>query len=84
MVVNRYSRAQYIIDGEVTLNRIPAYPGNSPMNRTCSSGFQYDQIHFGRGGMPLMYRMWGSNADSLLLPHLMPDARVKSYGLGSQ
>ena len=84
VVVNRYSRAQYIIDGEVTLNRIPAYPRNSPMNRTCSSGFQYDQIHFGRGGMPLMYRMWGSNADPLLLPHLMPDARVKSYGLGSQ
>jgi len=84
VVVNRYNRAQYIIDGEVTLNRIPAYPGNSPMNRTCSSGFQYDQIHFGRGGVPLMYRMWGSNADSLLLPHLMPDARVKSYGLGSQ
>jgi len=84
VVVNRYNRAQYIIDGEVTLNRIPAYPGNSPMNRTCSSGFQYDQIHFGRGGVPLMYRMWGSNADALLLPHLMPDARVKSYGLGSQ
>jgi hypothetical protein len=84
VVVNRYTRAQYIIDGEVTLNRIPAYPGNSPMNRTCSSGFQYDQIHFGRGGVPLMYRMWGSNADALLLPHLMPDARVKSYGLGSQ
>jgi len=84
VVVNRYNRAQYIIDGEVTLNRIPAYPNNSPMNRTCSSGFQYDQIHFGRGGMPLMYRMWGSNADALLLPHLMPDARVKSYGLGSQ
>jgi hypothetical protein len=84
VVVNRYTRAQYIIDGEVTLNRIPAYPGNSPMNRTCSSGFQYDQIHFGRGGVPLMYRIFGSNADALLLPHLMPDARVKSYGLGSQ
>jgi hypothetical protein len=54
------------------------------MNRTCSSGFQYDQIHFGRGGVPLMYRIFGSNADALLLPHLMPDARVKSYGLGSQ
>ena len=84
VVVNRYRRAQYIIDGEVTLNRIPAYPGNAPMNRTCSSGFQYDQIHFGRGSVPLMYRMWGSNADPMLLPHLMPDARVKSYGLGSQ
>jgi len=84
VVVNRYNRAQYIIDGEVTLNRIPAYPGNSPMNRTCSSGFQYDQIHFGRGGVPLMYRIFGSNADALLMPHLMPDARVKSYGLGSQ
>jgi hypothetical protein len=84
VVVNRYTRAQYIIDGEVTLNRIPAYPGNSPMNRTCSSGFQYDQIHFGRGGVPLMYRIFGSNADALLMPHLMPDARVKSYGLGSQ
>jgi hypothetical protein len=35
------------------------------------------------GGQPLQYRLWGSNTDTLIFPHLVQPSRVKALGLGS-
>lgn len=85
IAIDRYMMAQYIVDGTITLSRIPAaFSNNYPMNRTPSSGFQWDEISFGRSDNSVKYRMWGSNSDTVLFPHLLPADRVKAYGLGSQ
>ena len=84
VAVNRYKRAQFVIDGNVILNRLPAYAVNSAMNQSPGSGFQWDEVYFGCGSKPLVYRMWGENNDPLIVPHLISTPRVKAYGLGSQ
>jgi hypothetical protein len=84
VAVNRYKRAQFVIDGNVILNRLPAYAANSAMNQSPGSGFQWDEVYFGCGSKPLVYRMWGENTDPLIVPHLISTPRVKAYGLGSQ
>lgn len=85
IAVDRYMMAQLIVDGSITLSRLPAsFSNNYPMNRTPSSGFQWDEISFGRSDNTVQYRMWGSNSDEVLFPHLIPADRVKAFGLGSQ
>jgi len=84
VVVDRYKRAQFVIDGNVILNRLPSYAANTPMNQSPGSGFQWDEVYFGCGSKPLVYRMWGSNTDTLIVPHFISPPRVKAYGLGSQ
>jgi hypothetical protein len=83
-IMNRYKDAGKIIDGEVVLNRMPAYGFTAPsMRETFSAGLQWDEIRFGMGSEPVQYRLWGSNTDTLLFPHLLTPDRVRALGLGS-
>lgn len=82
--IERYKRAQFVIDGNVILNRLPSYAANTPMNQSPGSGFQWDEVYFGCGSKPLVYRMYGENTDPLIVPHLISTPRIKAYGLGSQ
>jgi hypothetical protein len=52
-------------------------------NESPCAGLQWDEVRFGMGQAPLQYRLFGSNTDPLLFPHLVRPERVKALGLGS-
>ena len=83
-IAQRYQNAGRIVDGDVVLNRLPAYGVIAPqMNETPCSGLQYDEVRFGMPGMPVMYRLHGKNTDPVLFPHLLKPDRVKAMNLGT-
>jgi hypothetical protein len=83
-IEQRYVNTRRLIDGEVVLGRMPAYGLTQPMmNESPCPGLQWDEVRFGMGGQPLQYRLWGSNTDTLIFPHLVQPSRVKALGLGS-
>ena len=80
----RYANATKLIDGEIVLNRMPAYGNLAPlMNESPCPSLQWDEVRFGMGDIPIQYRLFGSNTDTLLFPHLVKPDRVKAMGLGS-
>lgn len=81
---SRYVNAKLLIDGDVVMHRMPAYGMTSPMmNESPTAGLQFDRLRFGMGERPLEYRLFGSNTDTIVFPHLLPADRVRSLGLGS-
>lgn len=80
---DRYLKAGILIDGEVILNRLPAYGEVGPMmsSAPCAS-LNCDEVRFGMGSEPLQYRLYGKKSDPLIFPHLLPADRVQGLGIG--
>ena len=84
VIQERYRFAGQIIDGDMVLNRLPAYGSVTPMmTETPSAGLQHDEVRFGLSSVSVQYRIFGSNTDSILFPHLIRPDRVKAMNLGT-